>query len=89
MAFPLYFLLFPYLLFLLFWAVFSFVGIYHMAKFGSLNFTTFFTTFIYIGGSFILFAVSLNFIGGIDWGVNVSMLNDIFNNNVLNFSPPE
>jgi hypothetical protein len=85
MSFPLYIILFIYLLFLLIWLIFSLVGLYHMLKFGFLNFTTFFAVFFYIAVSLMILSVSYNFIVAIDWRTNVSMFNGFFENN--NFFP--
>lgn len=78
MSFPLYSILFLYVLFLVVWLFFSMVGVYHMIKFGWKNFYTFIATFFYIAGSIILLVVSYNFIIQIDWGLNVSALQGIF-----------
>lgn len=82
MSFPLYIFLFAYFLFLLFWAVFSLAGIYHMLRFGFAGFATFFATFAYIVGALVLLAVSYNFLSPIEWGMNVSLFEGIFDANI-------
>ncbi|MFH0923924.1 MAG: hypothetical protein V1825_04280 [Candidatus Falkowbacteria bacterium] len=78
MTFKLSILLIPYLLFLLLWLIFSLVAVYHMIKFGFKNFTTFFTTFIFVAVSLALLAVSYSFLIQIDWDTSVSMFKGAF-----------
>lgn len=67
MSFPLFYLLIPYLLILLFFLIFSFFNLYHLFRYGLVNFTTIFMGFLYIAvASFILF-VSWKYLGGVDW----------------------
>jgi len=82
MTFSLSVFLIPYLLFLLLWLAFSLVAVYHMMKFGFKNFTTFFTTFIYIGVSIIILVISYNFLSQINWGINMSVLEGLFNSRI-------
>jgi len=77
MTFPLYYFIFPYALFLAIWLIFSLVSIYHMVSFGFFNFTTFATTFVYIGISVLLLKFSYDFLAPIDWGYNVSLFGNI------------
>jgi len=79
MSFPLYLLLFIYFLFLILWSFFSLVALYHMLKFGFKNFTTFFTTFIYLVISVLILMISYNYLSQIDWGINVYVLENMFN----------
>ncbi|MEA3463915.1 MAG: hypothetical protein U9R14_02480 [Patescibacteria group bacterium] len=79
MTFQLSILLIPYLLFLLLWLIFSIVAIYHMMKFGFKNFTAFFTTFIFIGISILILAASYNFINQIDWQIQITVFENMFN----------
>jgi len=81
MTFPLYIFLIIYLVFLLGWVIFSLVAIYHMLKFGFLNFTTFFIIFVYIIIAVLLLAVSYNFLNQIDWTAQISIFGDLFNTN--------
>ncbi|MDD5031696.1 MAG: hypothetical protein PHR36_01470 [Patescibacteria group bacterium] len=48
-----------------------------MIKFGFLNFTTFFTVFIYIAISFLMLAVSYKYLIQIDWLMNVTIFGDL------------
>ncbi|MEK7558099.1 MAG: hypothetical protein AAB530_02730 [Patescibacteria group bacterium] len=80
MAFPLFFLLIIYLFFLAVWLIFSLIAIYHMIRFGSLNVTTFFTTFLYIAVAVIMLNVSYNFLIPIDWSINVSIFSGYLSN---------
>ena len=67
MVLPLYIFLIIYLVFLLIWVIFSIVAVYHMLKFGFLNFTTFFIVFIYVTVAVVLLAISYNFLSQVDW----------------------
>jgi len=80
MTFSLSFFLLIYALFLLLWGIFSLVALYHMLRFGFLNFTTFFITFIYIVISILILFFSYQYISQIDWGLNITVFEDIFNN---------
>ncbi len=79
MTFSLSILLIPYLLFLLLWLIFSIVSVYHMMKFGFKNFTTFFTTFIFIGISILMLTTAYDFIEQIDWKTQITILENVFN----------
>ena len=79
MTFPLYIFLIIYFVFLLGWLVFSFIAVYHILKFGFLNFTTFFTVFVYIAISFLMLAISYKYLSQIDWQMNVTIFGDLFN----------
>ncbi len=78
MVFPLYFLLFPYLIFLGVWAVFSLTAIYHMLRFGFKNITTLLVTIIYISVSAWLLYTSYKYINQINWDTHVSLLKGMF-----------
>ncbi len=78
MTFPLYIFLFPYLIFLIIWAVFSLTAVYHMLRFGFKNITTILTTIIYIGVSAWLLYTSYQYIDQIDWDSQVSLFKGIF-----------
>lgn len=79
MAFPLYYFLLIYLLFILLWLIFGLVAIYHMIKFGFKNFTTFFATFMFIGVSIFMLSESYNYLSRIDWEMNVIVFENMFN----------
>ena len=79
MSFPLYYFLTTYFLFLLIWSIFSLVAIYHVLRFGFLNFTTLASTLIFIAVSAMLLIYSYNFINQIDWNLNVSLWQGVFN----------
>lgn len=83
MTFKLSILLIPYLLFLFLWLFFSLVAVYHMIKFGFKNFTTFFTTFIFVAVSLVLLVVSYNFLIQIDWDTSVSIFKGAFDQKAL------
>ena len=62
-----------YLLFVLLWLVFSLVALYHMIKYGQINFTTFITTFAYIAGSIVILFLSYEYLSRIDWGAGLTI----------------
>ncbi len=78
MALPLYIFLIIYLVFLLVWVIFSLVSIYHMLKFGFLNFTTFFVIFIYIAVAVLLLFASYYFLNQVDWTLRFNLFGDLF-----------
>lgn len=79
MTFSLSILLYLYFVFLAVWLIFSLTAIYHMVKFGFVNFTTFFATFVFIGGAIFLLAQSYNYLSLIDWGMNAVIFEGVFN----------
>ena len=83
MVISLYYLLFIYFIFLAIWIIFSFIAFFHMFKFGFKNITTFLTTLIYICVSIILLTISYNYIAPIDWQINITILGNLFNNNLF------
>ncbi len=60
-------LLIPAGLFLLLFAFFSFVALYHMVRFGEKNFLTFVITFLYIAVSAIILFIAWMALQTIDW----------------------
>jgi pilus assembly protein TadC len=79
MTFPLYIFFIIYLSFLLVWLAFSFIGVYHMLKFGFLNLTTFFSILIYITIAVLMLSVSYKYLSQIDWRMNITIFGDILN----------
>jgi len=83
MAFPLSILLIPYLIFLLLWIFFSFVGIFHLLNFGFKNLVTLMAIFIYVGVALFILIISINYINHIDWSFKIGLLNDIINQKLI------
>lgn len=77
MSFPLFYFLVIYLLFLAIWLIFSLIAVYHMMRFGFIDFVTFFATFFYVAGAIIMLNISYNFLIPIDWSINVSIFNNL------------
>lgn len=71
--------LYIYLAFLLLWFIFCLVAIFHMLKFGFKNFTTFFTTFVFISIAIIMLITSYSYIVKIDWQMNITIFEGILN----------
>ncbi|MBU2264294.1 hypothetical protein KJ797_03100 [Patescibacteria group bacterium] len=74
MTIPLIAFLYLYLLFVFIWSVFSLIALYHMMKYGQINFTTFITTFAYIAGAIIILSFSYEYLSRIDWNVGLTIL---------------
>lgn len=81
MTFSLSILLYVYLAFLFVWFVFSIIGIYHMLKFGFINFMTFISVIFYIVISLILLLVSFDYIAQINWDTNITIFSDMLERN--------
>lgn len=81
MTFPLSIFLYLYLFFLVFWAFFNIVAVYHMFKFGFKGVMTIFITFLYCGIAISMLMVSLHFIDRIDWGLQVTVFESLFKAN--------
>lgn len=73
MTIPLIGFLFLYLLFIFIWLIFSLIALYHIIRYGQINFTTFITTFIYIAGSAIILFLSYGYLSRIDWSVGLTI----------------
>lgn len=74
MTIPLIGFLFLYLLFVFVWLIFSLVALYHIMKYGQINFTTFFASFAYIAGSALILFLSYGYLSQIDWSVGLTIL---------------
>lgn len=56
MTFPLYFILFPYYVFLAIFCIMALIDVYHLVRFSSVSFGSFIATFFFLGGTaYILF----------------------------------
>jgi hypothetical protein len=73
MTIPLIAFLFLYLLFIFIWLIFSLIALYHMIKYGQINFMTFITTFAYLAGSAIILFLSYEYLSRIDWSVGLTI----------------
>lgn len=73
MAIPLIIFLILYCLFVFVWLIFSLVALYHMIKYGQINFTTFITTFAYLAGSAVILFLSYEYLSRIDWSVGLTI----------------
>lgn len=73
MTFPLFYLLIPYMIFLLIFFIFSLVNIYHMLVFTEAGFIGFFMTFIFLAGSFYLLFLTWSLGSAINWRETVEI----------------
>ncbi len=78
MSFPLIIFLYIYFAFLFVWLIFSVIGVYHLIRYGFLNFMTFFSLFAYAALSFLILSVSYNYIKEVDWNVTISIFDGAF-----------
>jgi len=83
MVLQLKYFLYVYYAFLAVWFLFFLVSVYHIFKFGFKNFTTFFTTLIFIGFALILLSISFSFILAIDWNTEITIFTGLLNNNPI------
>lgn len=79
MTFPLIYFLYIYYAFLVLWAFFGFVVVFHMVKYGFKNLNNFFITLIFIVVGAALVLVSFYFIDQIDWETRVSIFKNFSN----------
>lgn len=73
MTIPLIGFLFLYLLFVFIWLIFSLIALYHIIKYGQINFTTFLAALAYIAGSAIILFLSYGYLSQIDWNVSLTV----------------
>ncbi len=86
MTFSLIIFLYLYFFFLLCWTVLSLVAMYHLLRFGSRMFGSFFLGIIYIAGVIVIAYVSYGFLSVIDWQTEVMIFKNI-NFSGMNMSP--
>ncbi len=67
MQFPLYYLLIPYIFFLVVWGAFSAIALFHMLSYGFKNCLTIGTILAYLAVSAMMLIASYSYIAGIDW----------------------
>lgn len=78
MAFPLVYLLFAFLLFLLLWGILSLVGFYHIFKFGPLGLFPVAVVIVYAAGSYYVMANVYGLMQGVDWQSTAEFLPGLF-----------
>lgn len=71
---PLAFLLIPYGLFLLFFALFAFASVAHVFIFGEKNATTFIATFIFLVGTIAIANTAWRALAAIDWQTSINLM---------------
>lgn len=74
MSFPIVAFLILYLLFAAIWLIFSLIALYHIIKYGQVNFFTFLAAFAYLAGSFFILYFSYLYLNKIDWGANLTII---------------
>jgi len=73
MTIPLIGFLYLYFLFVFVWLIFSLIALYHMIKYGQINFTTFIVTFAYLAGSAMILFLSYEYLSRIDWSAGLTI----------------
>lgn len=73
MTIPLIGFLFLYFLFVFVWLIFSLIALYHIIKYGQINFTTFIAAFAYLAGSAMILFFSYEYLSRIDWSVGLTV----------------
>ena len=82
MTFPISAFLIAYFIFLVFFAIFAYFDIYHVLKFGTLNFTNFLATFIFFGVTTLILFLTYQYINQIDWTTPVSLFQGVSFNSI-------
>jgi len=67
MAIPLYIFLYIYLAFIVVSLIFALFNIYHVIRFGSLNSTTVFSSFVFVVGIIVILWVSYQWLAEVNW----------------------
>ncbi|NCO23134.1 hypothetical protein COS23_01790 [bacterium (Candidatus Moisslbacteria) CG02_land_8_20_14_3_00_36_53] len=67
MAIPLYIFLCLYLVLIVVCLIFAFFNIYHIIRFGSLNFTTVFSSFLFLVGIIVTLWISYQWLSPVNW----------------------
>jgi len=73
MTFSLVILLYIYLGFLILWGIFSLIGFYHLVRFGSRMFGSYFIGVLYIAGSLILLYLTYSYLTTINWETEITI----------------
>lgn len=66
---PLWLLLIPFGIFILFFILYAFFNIYHLLRFATYTFGSYLLTTIFIGGAVIISAVSYLYLSSYDWTI--------------------
>jgi len=77
MGIPLSIFLIPFAVLFLLYLAFSYFSLYHMFRFGVTNFTTFFTSFMYIAVSVIIIFLAYERMAGIDWHREIQIFSSL------------
>lgn len=77
MTFNLVVFLYIYYIFLIFWAILSLIGFYHLVRFGHRMFGSFLVGIVYIAGIIIIAFVSYSYLSNIDWQAPVTVFSTI------------
>jgi len=81
MTIPLIAFLFLYLLFVFIWLVFSLIALYHILRYGQINFTTWLAACAYIAVAAMILFFSYQSLSPIDWSAGLTIFQtgaDIF-----------
>ncbi len=73
MTIPLIAFLYLYLLFAFVWLIFSLIALYHILKYGQVNFTTFVAAFAYLAVAALIINSSYLYLSPIDWSAGLTV----------------
>ncbi len=77
MTFTLSWLLIVYFIFLICFVFFSLINIYHLVRYGVLNFTTFLATFLYLAVTLVIIFISWQYLSQINWQQTIELFKGI------------
>lgn len=73
MTIPLIAFLYLYLLFVFVWLIFSLIALYHILRYGQINFTTFLAAFVYAAAAAVMLNLSYRQLSQIDWSLGLAV----------------
>lgn len=69
--------LYIYLGVIVLFAIFAFFNLYHIVKFGVLNFTVIFVSFVFIAIAVLILFFTFQLLDGVDWNQFLNFLNNL------------
>ncbi|OGF24327.1 hypothetical protein A3H09_01530 [Candidatus Falkowbacteria bacterium RIFCSPLOWO2_12_FULL_45_13] len=74
MTIPLIVFFYLYLLFIVVWLIFSIIALYHIIRYGQINYISIMAVIIYLAGVAVIFSLSFVFLSQIDWTASLAIL---------------
>jgi hypothetical protein len=72
-GFPFAFVLIPYGLVVLFFALFAVINVYHLVHYGATTGVSFVVTFLFLAGAVFIMFFTWQALAGVDWGREVNL----------------